>query len=93
MTVYVNMDDNPVKDRISPPRGIIELYDIQYASTRTRDEQRAIIECQFFGEKDFFFIAVLSIENFYRRNLLWILTYGQKFNGGIHGEIRIVHRH
>ncbi len=27
MTVYVNMDDKPVKDRISPPRGIIELYD------------------------------------------------------------------
>jgi len=25
------MDDKPVKDRISPPQGIIELYDIQYA--------------------------------------------------------------
>jgi hypothetical protein len=33
MTVYVNMDDKPVKDRISPLQGIIELYDIQYAST------------------------------------------------------------
>ena len=31
MTVYVNMDDKPVKDRISPLQGIIEFYDIHYA--------------------------------------------------------------
>ena len=31
MTVYVNMDDKPVKDRISPLRGIIELYEIHHA--------------------------------------------------------------
>jgi hypothetical protein len=47
----------------------------------------------FFGAESFFLIVVLSIEYFYRRNLLSILTYGQKFNGGIHGEIRIVHWH
>lgn len=61
---------------------------IQYDSTRTPRNiaWQFLVRC-------FFFIAVLSIENFYRRNLLWILTYGHKFNGGIHGEIRIMYRH
>ena len=91
MTVYVNMDDKPVKDRISPPQGIIELYDIQYASTEPRDEQRAIMTVIFPVQKVFSSSPSRQSNIFYRRNLLSILTYGQKFNGGIHGEIRIVH--
>ena len=53
MTVYVNMDDKPVKDRISPLQGIIEFYDIHYAFPNLDDEQRAIIPVFFLVQKIF----------------------------------------
>ena len=92
MTVYVNMDDKPVKDRISPPQGIVELNEIHYAF-EPRDEQRAIMTVIFSVQKFFFSSLSRQSNIFYRRNLLSILTYGQNLNGGIHGEIRIVHWH